>query len=292
MDFTYFIQNKERIEVAEKPGLYCVMQSHLPKDRQAARAGLAGRPVDSATQFKSAEGNFSSRFAVYLNYWMPTDAKVYACLTVPRKSILGFAERVMPERQEGDNREEYARMHMGQTLIQIREKQYHQNLVRLGMTRLGLPSTEESRRRSEFFRGPNLIDTCIKALKQIGTGDLYLFQNNDINKIQKITLKKRNVTITPDQVELRTSPRFSAGEQVINEMMNSPSTQKAVAKLAALKTVTTPQTTRKSPRLEGIEVVLDGDQLDSLRKNKKRATATFQKIAQVRKSPRLLNNNL
>ena len=287
MDFTYFIQNKERIEVALKPGLYCVMQSHLPKDKQAARAGLSGKVVDSATQFKSQEGNFASRFAQYLNYWMPTDAKVYACLTVPRKSILGFAERVMPERQEGDNREEFARLHMGQTLIQIREKQYHSNLVRLGMTRLGMPGTEISRRRSEFFRGPNLIDTCIKALKEIGTGDLYLFQNNDINKIQKITLKKRNVTITPDQVELRTSPRFSAAENLINQMMTDTPTQRAVSRLAQLTPVTTP--TRKSPRLEGLEVVMDGEELDRLRRDRKRARSTFQQIAQVRKSPRLNN---
>ena len=285
MDATFFIQNKEQIEVAEKPGLYCMMQSHLPKDRQAYRCGLAGKPVDSATQFKSAEGNFSSRLAQYLNYYLPTDAKIYACLTVPRKSVLGFAERVMPERQEGDNREEYARMHMGQTLIQIREKQYHSNLVRLGMQRLGMPGTEESKKRSEFFRGS--LDTCIRALKEIGTGDLYLFQNNDIDKIQKITLKKRNVTITPDQVELRTSPRFSAAENLINQMMTDTPTQRAVSRLAQLTPVTTP--TRKSPRLEGIEVEMDGEQLDRLRRDRKRARSTFQQIAQVRKSPRLNN---
>jgi hypothetical protein len=285
MDFTYFIQNKERIEVAEKPGLYCVMQSHLPKDKQAYRCGLAGKPVDSATQFKSAEGNFSSRFATYLNYWLPTDAKIYACLTVPRKSILGFAERVMPEKMEGDNRAEYQRLHMGSTLIQIREKQFHQNLVRLGMQRLGMPGTEESRKRSEFFRGS--LDLVIKALKQIGTGDLYLFQNNDINKIEKITLKKRGVTLTPDQVELRTSPRFTAAEEVINQMMNDTPTQRAVSRLAQLTPVTTP--TRKSPRLGGLEVVIDGEELDRLRRDRKRARTTFEQIAQVRKSPRLNN---
>ena len=140
------------------------------------------------------------------------------CLTVPRKSILGFAERVMPERQEGDNREEYARMHMGQTLIQIREKQYHQNILKTaGISRLGMPGTEESRRRSEFFRGPNIIDTCIKALKEIGTGDLFLFQNNNINQIQKITLKKRNVTITPDQN--RRDPLGHFGARLADRLM-------------------------------------------------------------------------
>ena len=126
MDFTYFIQNKEKIPVAEKAGLYAVMQSHIPKHLQAFRCGLAGKPVDSATQFKPAEGNFASRYATYLNTWMPTDAKVFACLTVPRRSIQGFAQRVMPQQQEGDNCEPYQLLHLGQTLIQIREKQYHQ----------------------------------------------------------------------------------------------------------------------------------------------------------------------
>ena len=172
MDFTYFIQNKEKIEAAQKPGLYCIMQSHIPKHLQAYRCGLSGKPVDSATQFKSAEGNFASRFAQYLNYFMPTDAKVFACLTVPRRSIQGFAQRVMPQSIEGDNREPYQLLHLGQTLIQIREKQYHQLLVKYGMNRLGMPGTEESRKRGEFFRGP--LETCIKALKEIGTGDLYM----------------------------------------------------------------------------------------------------------------------
>ena len=122
---------------------------------------------------------------------------------------------------------------------------------------------------------------------KIGTGDLYLFKNNDINKIEKITLKKRGVTLTPDQVELRSSPRFTAAEEVINQMMKDTPTQRAVAKLSALKPVTTPQTTRKSPRIEGLEVVMDGDELDRLRRDRKRARTTFQQIAQVRRSPRL-----
>ena len=286
MDFTFFIQNKDRIECGEKPGLYCVMQSHIPKEYQAYRCGLAGRNVDSATQFQTKQGNFASRFAIYLSAgFLPTNAKVFACLTVPRRQIQGFAEKVMPERLAGDNREEFARMHLGSTLIQIREKQYHANLVRLGMQRLGMPGTEEKRKRGEFFRGE--LKNCIEALKQIGTGDLFLFQNNNINQIQKISLKKRGVTISPDQVELRTSPRFSASEELINQMMRDTPTQRAVAKLSALKPVTTPQTTRKSPRLEGLEVVMDGEELDRVRRDRRRARSTFQQIARVRKSPRL-----
>ena len=284
MDFTYFIQNKEKIEAAQKAGLYAVMQSHIPKHLQAYRCGLSGKPVDSATQFKSAEGNFSSRFGSYLNYYMPTDAKVFACLTVPRRSVQGFSQRVMPDRAEGDNREPYQLLHLGKTLIEIRERQYHQLLVKYGMQRLGLPGTEESRKRGEFFRGP--LETCINALKGIGTGDLYLFKDN--NEVEKITLKKRGVNITPDQVELRSSPRFSAAEDLIEQMMTDKPTQRAMAKLAQIRPVTTPETTtRRSPRLEGLDIIIDGTELDALRKQPKRAVVTVQQLARIRRSPRL-----
>ena len=154
------------------------------------------------------------------------------------------------------------------------------------MLRLGMPGTEESRKRGEFFRGP--LETCIKALKEIGTGDLYLFESNDISKIKKITLKKRGVNITPDQVELRSSPRFSAAEDLIEQMMTDKPTQRAMAKLAQIRPVTTPETTtRRSPRLEGLDIIIDGAELDALRKQPKRAVVTVQQLARIRRSPRL-----
>ena len=286
MDFTYFIQNKDKIEVAEKGGLYAVMQSHIPKQLQAFRCGLAGKPVDSATQFKSAPGSFSSRFAQYLNYWMPTDAKVHAVLTVPRRSILGFAERVMPERIEGDNREDFQLLHLGKTLIEIRERQYHQLLVKYGMHRLGMPGTEESRKRGEFFRGP--LEICIKALREIGTGNLYLFESNDISKIKKIELRKRGVTVTPDQVQLRASPRFTAAEDIIERLATDRPTQRAGLRLAQITpTPATPNTIRRSPRLGGLEPVLTGPQIERLRRGDRQTIRAVQQLNQVRRSPRL-----
>ena len=57
MDVIDFINNTDdRLEMTEKAGLYCVMQSNIPKHLQAYRCGLAGKPVDSATKFKSGEG--------------------------------------------------------------------------------------------------------------------------------------------------------------------------------------------------------------------------------------------
>ena len=98
MDLTYFIQNKERIEVAEKVGLYCASQSHIPPQFQAFRCGLAGRNAgDADLMFRSAEGNFARRMATYLSAgWLPTDGKIWAALTVPRRKITGFSERWRP----------------------------------------------------------------------------------------------------------------------------------------------------------------------------------------------------
>ena len=73
-------------------------------------------------------------------------------------------------------------------------------------------------------------------------------------------------------------------------MMNDKPTQRAVAKLAQIRPVTTPDTnTRRSPRLEGLEIVMDGSELDALRKQPRRAVATVQQLARIRRSPRLQN---
>ena len=228
MDLTYFIQNS--IGPADKSGLYCVEQKHVPPSYRAFRCGLAGRPVDTATSVKTEEGNFKARFAMYLrNGWLPTDGKVHACLTVPRRSMQGFAERVMPERVIGDNREEYARLHLGKTLIDIREKQYHQILTQMGLTRLGMPGTEVEKRRGEFFKG-NLTD-IVSALRRIGVGDLYIFKSNE--EWSKVTLKRRNVEeITPTHVPLRKSSRFVVDKQTAERA--SKGDKKTVAGLASL----------------------------------------------------------
>ena len=81
MDFTHFIAHQDEIEPALKSGLYIVQQSHLPLAYQAFRCGLAGKPSDAAQRaFQGKQSSFASRFATYLNTWLPTDAKVFAVL--------------------------------------------------------------------------------------------------------------------------------------------------------------------------------------------------------------------
>ena len=101
MDFIDFIENKNgRLEMTEKAGLYCVMQSNIPKHLQAYRCGLAGKPVDSATKFKSGEGSFKSRFAQYLNYCGDRREMLPKCLPFSQSSgCWQAARRMLPRRQ-------------------------------------------------------------------------------------------------------------------------------------------------------------------------------------------------
>jgi len=230
MDLTYFIQNKHQIEGAEKQGLYCIEQKQIPKKLSAFRCGFAGKPQDSATNAVTyKEGNFASRFANYLNYWMPTDGKVHAILLVPRVKIAGFSERILVPRVPGDNRPDIALE--STTLIQIREKQYH-NLLMSGpdkMLRLSMPGTTEERKKGEFFRGD--LQKCIRSLKAIGTGELYIFESN--SKVKKITLRRRgNEDINPEQIPLRTGINVSANASIIDKLQkNDPAVTKALAQL-------------------------------------------------------------
>ena len=285
MDFTHFIANQDRIEPALKSGLYIVAQSHLPLNNQAFRCGLAGKPSDAAQRaFQGKQSSFSSRFATYLNYWLPTNAKVFAVLTVPRRIRAGFSDRILSERREGDGREDYAREY--QTLIQVREAQFHSLLLRYDMHRMGLPGTEEERKRSEFFKGS--LAEAKRALKAIGRGDYFEFESNDISKMRKQTLT-RGDEIETTQVKLRESPRLLASKETVELLaQNDPPTVQAFEKVS--------QAVRQSPRLNKsdsptpLTVTLRDDDLERLRNGDAtiaRAITRLRDIRPVRRSERL-----
>lgn len=282
MDFTEFIAKQDEIEPAQKSGLYIVMQSHLPKQFQAFRCGLAGKPSDAAIKaFQGKQSSFASRFATYLNYWLTTNAKVFACLTVPRRIKAGFSDRVLSDRAEGDAREDYAREY--QTLIQVREAQFHRLLVSYGMERLGLPGTAEEKKRSEFFRGP--LSIAMKALRTIGRGDLFTFVNNDVSKITKQTLTKGD-EIETQMVKLRETPRLKAQRETIEKLaQNDPPTVRALAKVGRTQR-RAPSTGTSTP----MTISLNEDDLDRLRNGDDviaRAITRLRDLEPLRRSDRL-----
>ena len=277
MDFSYFIENKQLIEPAEKSGLYLVEQKHIPQPYKAFRMGLAGRPVDSATSDQVQDSNFAGRFGMYLQNWLPTDAVVYACLTVPRQRIMGFAERVMPASAENDNRPDYARLHLARTLIDVREEQYHRLALRYGMQRVTKAGVDPNKSRSEFFRGS--LEDAKRALKAIGTGDFFTFHGNNIANIKKQTLT-RGDPIETTHVPLRTGPRFTVQEDTVDLLQKDDSaTKKALERLSSLKSK---QRTPKTAPL-----VFEVRKKDLAKMGDKRFTRSMANLRGVRRSSRI-----
>ncbi len=246
MDLTKFIQqSKTSTDLPYfSTGLYCVEQKHIPAKFQSFRCGLAGLPRDSSAEEANSSSNFVNRFSKYLSGgWLPTDGVVHAILLVPRTRIAGFAERVMPVVQEGDRREPHQRLDKATTLIELREREYHDNLLSGGdkMRRIGMPGVDQSRMRGEFFRGD--LSKVIRSLKAIGTGDLYLFESN--SKVRKIELRRRGVQeVVTEQVELRRSPRFVVSDTVARALAEGDkATTEAIGRLKNIQVV------RRSPRL-------------------------------------------
>ena len=247
MDLTYFIQHKNDpgMEIANKVGLYCVSQSHIPPQFQAFRCGLAGKNAgDADPAFRSKEGTFQARMANYLSGgWLPTDGKIWAALKVKRRKVSGKSERVV---DVNSNKEGFRRMDDAKMLIEIMEQQYHKLLVINGMKRLAMPGTEERKKKGEFFQGD--LSLAIKALKALG-GDLYLFNGNEPPTVQ--TYKGTWKAPQTEQIPLRKSARFTATNSNLNGLQQDDGNAKrAVAKLNSFHMQTRSSSRTKDDNLE------------------------------------------
>jgi hypothetical protein len=197
----------------------------------------------------------------------------------PRVIRAGFSERILAEREEGDNREDYAREY--QTLIQVREAQFHNLLKSYGMQRLGMPGVVEEKKRSEFFRGP--LATAKRALKAIGVGEYAEFVSNDLADIRKITLS-RGDDLETTAVKLRESPRLVANRDIVEKLSRNDAPT-----IRAFERVTE---ARRSPRLDTqpVMVTMREKDLDRLRRGDAAVTEAITKLRDlrpVRRSARL-----
>jgi hypothetical protein len=192
-------------------------------------------------------------------------------------NIAGFTERVLDERREGDNREDYQLS--GTTRIAIREKQFHNLLVRYGMTRTSP--------RGEFFTGP--LSAAKRALKATGTGDYYSFSGN--TEPVKITLTRADEVET-SQVKLRESPRLlevAASTKVVDKLAEGDAP--TVLALEKLREV------RHSPRLSGtstpMTVSVTSADMQRIRTDPQLAAALTKlaNVRPVRRSKRLAEKN-
>ena len=291
-------------------GLYCIKQAGQLPSYKWVRAGLAGKPVDISLEnnVKDRQGSFRTRFLAYLNTWGPTGAKVYAVLTVERKTTLGFASRVLPPRQEGDNRPDHARMDMARTVIAMQEERYHRLLTdKFHATRWKLKTTQEGRQRSEFFSVDPSV--CIEALKLIGTGDLFTFKDDTLGGMTRRQLRKRGIDQpTPTDIALRKSERLAdkpligvEDEEVEEEEGEVPFTlhvstgKKVVDQLTAHHSPlvgafnglgAVRRSSRISERVEPLHYDMTKAQLEALEKGTPTMKKGVRTLLQVRRSPR------
>ena len=154
------------------------------------------------------------------------------------------------------------------------------------MQRMGLPGTEEERKRSEFFTGS--LAQAKRALKAIGRGDYFEFESNDMSKVRKQTLT-RGDEIETTQVKLRESPRLVANKATVDLLaQNDPPTVQAFDKVS--------QAVRQSPRLNTsgsstpLTVTMREKDVERLRNGDatvSRAITKLRDIRPVRRSARL-----
>ena len=196
MDLAYLIQNYAQRPPGNMICLYIVQQNDMPsKFKDVYRCGAAGikESLDVDRPYGSAGGNLVSRMVRYLNNWI-NGGKIFACLTVPRSLFLGYSEKVVID--DGSNRPAYAKA--GKTRVQIREREFHDEIVKRGGSRFKSD-------RSEWFKGTKR--QLFGALRTIGGGDFYEFTGNTTDVTHE-RLKSNQKEDDIMRVEHRKSPRL------------------------------------------------------------------------------------
>ena len=171
MDLESFIRDKD-LEPGDKIGIYCV-SPNLPKPfNRMYRCGAAGTREVISTGGAMSSSNFRSRMAMYFSNFIQ-GGTLHFCLTVPRSVYLGYTMKIMGDVHPLDARQPIAQP--GSTLLQHVERKYHQAVEAQGLKRV--------RERAEWFEGDlGLIE---KAMRSIGSGTFYRFENN------RVVLKER-----------------------------------------------------------------------------------------------------
>jgi len=174
MDLETFIRNTD-LEPGDRIGIYCVSPNLLPKpfDR-VFRCGAAGTREVITNGGSLSASNFRSRMAMYFSNWIQ-GGTLHFCLTVPRSVYLGYTMKIPDENLHAlDARPLIAQP--GSTMLQHVERKYHRAVEAQGLERVR-PG------RAEWFEGD--LELIEKAMRSIGSGTFYRFENN------RVVLKER-----------------------------------------------------------------------------------------------------
>ena len=198
MDLEKFINEKP--EPHDKIGVYCIQPSNLepPWNRGYVRCGAAGTRelADVVERVSGAQSTLRTRCALYLTTWIGGGV-IHLFLTVPRSIFYGWSRRVLAQRGDRDGREDYAMP--GNTLLQVREKQYHALLSKRGVARV-------RGGRAEWFRGS--LRGIEAAMRSIGTGTLYKFDANGVASKETLVKHANDSDLNVVEHAHRRSPRL------------------------------------------------------------------------------------
>ena len=216
MELGKFIDFKD--EIFQKPFLYIIKQQ-ATNNPNVHRCGLSGRQ-----QFPNADLPYRSDSAVlkgmlgravlYKNYWAPIVGTLYAALRIKAATVA-----TSDQRTGGDNGNVYAINRNNQTLIEVREKQFHEELTRRGLR-------YDSSSKNELFSGSRR--QLEAALRTIKGEKLYLFTETDWfedptyeyggNRRQRITITETQPRQQPQRETRAPSLTITLSRQALDQL--------------------------------------------------------------------------
>jgi hypothetical protein len=205
MDIELFL--KEKPAWAFQPCLYIVKQ--MFEGNNAYRCGLSG-----GLQFKDSDrvygadkpGSLSgllSRMSMYMGFWTPLKGTIYAALRIKAQLV------AKPDQRLGeDYLENKININQGnQTLVRVRERDFHDILDRRGLR------WDPERRNELFVPGKKGVIELIAAMRQVKGEEMYLFSKDGF--IQDFAYRggsTRESTSVIDTFQKQMQPRAAAFE--------------------------------------------------------------------------------
>tara|TARA_B110000285_G_scaffold232313_1_gene303099 strand:- start:913 stop:1854 length:942 start_codon:yes stop_codon:yes gene_type:complete len=194
-------------EWAQEPHLYCVLQKGQTLVHPAYRCGAAGTQLykesDLPYRSGSSEKGLQGRMRQYQNYWLPQEARLFACLRT-KKALVALPH----QRTAGDAGAEYNVDRGNQTEVLARESHYHYFLDQAGLR-------WQKDRNNELFqptRGPIQI---VESLRRVQGLQLLLFDEDDWREDSSYTGGDTEPTIVRETTARKTPARATDQSLVI-----------------------------------------------------------------------------
>lgn len=205
MDLEEFI--KLRPAWAKEPCLYCILQDAGIKQHNGSfiqnnkfRCGTSGTKMfdgaDLAYRSDSISTGLISRCNLYIGFFRPFAGKIYAALRVAK----GLVAEVGRDRTSEDTFGNIYNVDRANTLVRVREKEYHAELDRRGL---------RYQTGRELFQTNN-VENIISAMRTVKGIEMYTFNKDGPVFDEKYKGGSRRERITIQETQIRQQPNREA----------------------------------------------------------------------------------